>query len=383
MKRFLQKNLKALFFYLFFVLVGIGYGYIMIDKLPDLGPVGWLVRYFEGLVIFCLAVIFQIALHEAGHLLAGLLRGWKFISFMMFGILLSHKDGHFRLSRFNIAGAGGQCLMLPPEQGDTRNGILFYNAGGFLMNLLVALVAVAVLGLCWSVLNYETAALMQSLSLSGLLFAALNGIPAIAGGIPNDGYNMKALKDDAYACHIFTDSLRTIGLMQQGKGLQHLHPVYYTDGHELDYANPIHAMALNHDLSLALARHDWTKGYEIAGLFKQHTTDIISFYVREIRMELLYLSLVHPHPQWVPQQLMTNSLQQYIQSQLSFRPTPLRTLYAWTRLQLHDEAAAARLYAQFEQVCHSYYIPGEVQTEQQLIDLARQLPLPVASPAQD
>ena len=374
MKKFWQKYRNTLLLYLSGLLIGFGYGVIMEKKLPDLGVFAFIVRYLEGIVFFAVAIVLQIALHEIGHMLAGLLRGWKFISFMLFGVLLSRKDGRFHLSRFNIAGAGGQCLMLPPEDGDTRNGILFYNAGGYLMNLLVALVSLGLIAAYWNGLNYEATSFLFGLTLSGLLFAAMNGIPSIAGGIPNDGSNIRSLKNDAYSREIFIISLRTIGLMQLGQGLLDIQPGYFTDHREVDYSNPIHGMALSYDLSLAVASHDFEKAHQIVNRIFQHETEIIPFYVNEIRMETIYLYLVDPQPDISPFNLLDSALKRHIDMQESFRPTAIRVKYAWYKLFRHDEEEAGRLYSLFEKVARGYHIPGELDTERELLDYARHLP---------
>ena len=75
------------------------------------------VGIFAGSIVCTLvAFILQIVLHEGGHLLFGLLSGYRFVSFRIFNWTLIRQEGKFRLKRFGIAGPGGQCLMLPPDQ---------------------------------------------------------------------------------------------------------------------------------------------------------------------------------------------------------------------------------------------------------------------------
>ena len=72
------------------------------------------VGIFAGSIVCTLvAFILQIVLHEGGHLLFGLLSGYRFVSFRIFNWTLIRQEGKFRLKRFGIAGTGGQCLMLP------------------------------------------------------------------------------------------------------------------------------------------------------------------------------------------------------------------------------------------------------------------------------
>ena len=76
------------------------------------------------LLAVLLAVVLNIAIHEGGHLVAGLLTGYKFVSYRFFNWTLIRKDGRLRWRNFELAGTAGQCLLAPPdkplEQIDTR-----------------------------------------------------------------------------------------------------------------------------------------------------------------------------------------------------------------------------------------------------------------------
>lgn len=136
---------------------------------------------------FLLALPLQIIFHEGGHLLAGLLTGYKFVSFRILNITFINSGGKIAVKRFKIAGTGGQCLLSPSEKPVEEINATLYNAGGFLANLLLSGGA-----LYLSVL-YDAALAKTFLfifALTGIFFAILNGIPFKVGGIPNDGYNL-------------------------------------------------------------------------------------------------------------------------------------------------------------------------------------------------
>ena len=72
-----------------------------------------MVGIFAGSIVCTLvAFVLQIVLHEGGHLLFGLLSGYRFVSFRIFNWTLIRQEGKFRLKRFGIAGTGGQCSRL-------------------------------------------------------------------------------------------------------------------------------------------------------------------------------------------------------------------------------------------------------------------------------
>ena len=109
------------------------------EFLVELLPIGWM------LIALFIAFVLHIILHEGGHLVAGLLTGYRFVSFRFFNFTLIRKDGRLQWRNFELSGTAGQCLMAPPdkplEQIDTR----WYNAGGVLVNVILVLLALLLL----------------------------------------------------------------------------------------------------------------------------------------------------------------------------------------------------------------------------------------------
>ena len=136
-----------------------------------------------AMALFFLSVYAQLILHEAGHLSAGLLSGYSFVSFRIGSLTLIKSRGRFRLARYRLAGTGGQCLMAPPP---LRNGdypAMLYHLGGVIMNLLCA--ALAALMLLWR--GYS--AWWLGTLVIGLVMACTNGIPLKTVAVDNDGRN--------------------------------------------------------------------------------------------------------------------------------------------------------------------------------------------------
>ena len=71
-----------------------------------------LVGLFLGMFV---AFFFHMLIHEAGHLVFGLMTGYKFSSFRIASFMWLKESGKLKLKRVNVAGTGGQCLMIPPE----------------------------------------------------------------------------------------------------------------------------------------------------------------------------------------------------------------------------------------------------------------------------
>jgi len=56
------------------------------------------------------AIFLQIIIHEAGHLMFGLISGYRFSSFRVGSLMLIKKEGTIKLRRLSIAGTGGQSV---------------------------------------------------------------------------------------------------------------------------------------------------------------------------------------------------------------------------------------------------------------------------------
>ncbi len=61
----------------------------------------------------------QVLIHEAGHLIAGIISGYEFVSFRIFSITFIKENGRLTKKKFSSAGTVGQCLMVMPHR-DTK-----------------------------------------------------------------------------------------------------------------------------------------------------------------------------------------------------------------------------------------------------------------------
>lgn len=140
-----------------------------------------------GFLIFMYAaIVAQLILHEAGHLIAGLLSGYKFSSFRVFSFMWLRDDSGVRFCRLSIAGTGGQCLMTPPPMKNGKIPVTLYNLGGPLMNLILAIVS-AIISIVVGVMTLP-GVLLMIFAAAGLTFAITNGVPMHMGTVDNDGY---------------------------------------------------------------------------------------------------------------------------------------------------------------------------------------------------
>ena len=155
-------------------------------QLVGITAVGAVVGYFVGKIagdslsrgdapniIFLLlagviAFVLQIIVHEVGHLVCGLISGYKFVSFRVFDFkIIKDENGKLNFRYEKIAGTGGQCLMRASEYVEGKFKFKLYLLGGVIFNVLFSIVF-------WIILpSYYT----LLFALIGFTLAFLNLIP--------------------------------------------------------------------------------------------------------------------------------------------------------------------------------------------------------------
>ena len=151
---------------------------------------------FLGTEVIFIALVFlahitSIIIHEAGHLVFGLLSGYGFCSFRIFSFIFMKTDEGIKLKRYSIPGTAGQCLLTPPELKDGKMPTALYNIGGSLLGFA----AFAIFAFGKSIVEaYPIINIFFVLSAAANLSAALtNAIPLRTAMINNDGMNAISL----------------------------------------------------------------------------------------------------------------------------------------------------------------------------------------------
>ena len=92
------------------------------------------------LIVGVIAFILHIIVHEAGHLVFGLLSGYKFVSFRVFDFkIIKDENGKLSFRYEKIAGTGGQCLMRAPEYVEGKFKYKLYLLGGVIFNIVFSI----------------------------------------------------------------------------------------------------------------------------------------------------------------------------------------------------------------------------------------------------
>ena len=251
-------------------LLGAALGYWIMSQTAPLGLLGVL----GGAALLVLAYLLQILVHEGGHLVCGLLTGYRMLSFRIGRLLLVKLNGHWCLRSYHIPGTGGQCLMAPPAQ--EHPPYRLYHLGGGLANLLLSLLALPVLALSSAPLLRVFAG---ALALTGAWFAGSNLIPMKSGGVANDGYNACYQGRDPLALWCSCSQLWMVEAFLEGYSIGDMPEEWFLLPPKADLNNPLILGTAIQGASRLLARGETeaadqtirrllTGGYDLLGLHR-------------------------------------------------------------------------------------------------------------------
>lgn len=170
-------------------------------------PIRFSLSGLLALGYFVFAIGFHTIAHEFGHLVTGLMSGYKYLFFRIWKYALVKKGGKFSIKHFHIPGSLGQCLMAPPEKVNGDFPFLLYNLGGIIINGLLALVFLG----GFSLVDFSwLSSLFFALFFVGVYLAFTNAYPF--PGLPNDGSNIKSLLKSKDSKVAFYNALQMLAL---------------------------------------------------------------------------------------------------------------------------------------------------------------------------
>lgn len=318
------------------------------------------------------AVIIHLILHEAGHLVMGLLTGYRFVSFRAFKLTLAKTEGGYRWKRFHIAGTGGQCIMELPEDQDVNTVPWFwYNAGGVLMNLLLIAISIIVLRTCET--GIVSMSFLMMMAFVGLFLAITNGIPMTVGGVGNDGYNLWLLWRHPEQRRFFLRMLQAAGAQSRGLRLSVMPKEWFEDipvttaSSYFEISNRALYMQLQEDrLQLDDAR---MVAEELMSLGKK----LPQIFRLEIGSERMMLELLTLNREAIIEELWDKQLFRYTMLNSKYQPIKAAVLFTYELLHNRDAENAESYRQQVLQHRNDYTMPGEADTALCLMERAKEL----------
>lgn len=329
-----------------------------ISKLRSTSFLDTMVAAGFGVLMFALSSAILISLHEAGHLVCGLLSGYRFVSFRIFNLTFIKINSKLRVKRYSIAGTGGQCLLTPPDLPLEKIPTALYNFGGVLSNI-IAVIAVAPLLMVDNPFVKEAVVIFM---LVGVLLILMNGIPMKISGSGNDAYNMLALKKNKLAKRGLVEALWANALIQNGVRPKDMPESWFVVPDGINYSDQLETSI---PMMAASRLVDEMKFPEALVSYEQlysHREEIIGLYVKEIECELVFLRLVSGETDKA-KELLTPGLTKYIETYLNVMSSKQRILCAMDLFIDNNREKALGIYDNLIRTEKDYLLQGEVKSD--------------------
>lgn len=302
-------------------------------------------------IVGLLFYLIHIVLHEGGHLICGLIKGYKFLSFRVGSLTLIKREGKLRWKKTTVAGTGGQCLMLPPDCEPEDCPFTLYLWGGGLMNLILGVIGVLIA----IPLSGFGEVIFNIFGIMGITMAVSNLIPLKTGGMANDGYNIfidlpKSPKSRGamYALltanALLTDLETTNDLPEKLR--DYIMNADYSDLSDVSVAN---MLCYKNTILIDNGRYD-----EAAENCQRlaDSEDVLGIFKNEAKCELVYFEIMGECNSKKIDGLMDKKLTEYIKATAVY-PSRKRLMYAYYLIYKEDKEKADKEYEACLKACES------------------------------
>lgn len=359
-----QKRIMLISTFLYLMLCG-GIGGILIANFTNdyktsatIAILGLLLQ----LIVFYLGMFVNICIHECGHLLFGLLSGYKFQSIRFGSLMFCKVNGKIKISKYTLAGTGGQCLMIPPQVNEDELPTSLYNWGGVIMNMVL----VIIFGITFFIAKNSPIVRFISVLfvLVGIFFIILNGIPFESMG--NDGYNAVRLKRNLKSKHAFYIQLLIASELAKNHAVTDMPSEWF----QWEYDENDDAMAM----SQGVMRLNWLiyskrieEAYCLSEFLLEHASALVEIHQMMIQAEHLYCMIILNKDE--------NEIKsEFMDKQKSFKalkknPSIQRLLFVYYSVIEKDENKAREAKKNFEKIALTYPYPCEIMGERELMDM--------------
>ena len=329
-----------------------------------------------GTAIFTLAALFismyvsiflHLIIHEAGHLVFGLLTGYKFSSFRIMSFMWIKDGEKIKLKRYSLAGTDGQCLMSPPDLVNGKMPFMLYNFGGSLMNIIASSISF----MLWFLFreNPLLKTLCMIFALTGLVLAALNGVPLRMGTIDNDGYNAFSMSKNKEALRSFWLQMKVAEAVARGVRIKDMPEKWFEVPTDEAMKNSMVAVM---GVFACNRLMDDLKFEEADALMKhllEIESGIVGLHRNLLTCDRMYCELISENRQEVLEEMYSGELKKFMKQMKTF-PVVIRTEYVYALLYEKDEAKAQKIKERFEKCAKTYPYPNDIQSEWKLIEIA-------------
>lgn len=313
-------------------------------------------------VALAIAFVLHIIVHEGGHLVGGLLTGYRFVSFRIFSLTLLRRDGRYIMRRFNIPGTGGQCIMLPPEGDAAKVPFVIYNAAGVAANILLTAAAIPYFFIHSADSGMFAFLLALFIVIAGLWTAIINGIPMKINGMYNDAGNIRLMLRDMQVRRHFVLQLRAHALCQNGMRPKDFPQEWFNIPDSGEGYGLINVVTDMFAVAREIDRADYSRARTMLTAIRDRRPTLPDIYEKEIDCELAFTSLMLGYEDEA-RALLTPDLTAYIRRTASYSSSKPRLLCAIALHLEHDSQKAATILHDTETHRDRYIMRGEAEAD--------------------
>ena len=321
----------------------------------------------------CVGIVLATIVHELGHLVFGLLTGYRFQSFRIFKFMLKkEKNGKLHFCSYSLVTTAGQCLMLPPAFDEENFPYVLYNMGGVIFNavfcILFNLLRIHTAGSPYTALAFN---ILMSMNLAMLL---TNGIPLKLNGINNDGYNAFAAGKTPESLYGFWLQLQICGEYADGTKLSDMPDEWFSCSPEAIAEDSMSAAVAVYAENRLMEKHDFENSEKTAAELADGDNAVVGIHKAFLGMDRIFCMILRDASAEDVRTVYTKlhsdkTTASLLKAMAVSNPAIARTEYAYQSVIGKDVKKADNALKTFEKLKKTYPNQTEIETEEELIRL--------------
>ena len=319
--------------------------------------------YLLFIIVMYGAYFLHMIIHEAGHLIFGLLTGYKFRSFRILSFMLLKDKEKLKLRRLSIVGTGGQCIMMPPDIKNGKMPFLLYNLGGSFLNVITSVLPLVIYFV------YNDSPFLLIFAVIGFVAALTNGVPMQTGTINNDGYNALAISKSNEALEAFWVQLKFAEQNSNGLRIKDMPAEWFEVPTDESMKNSIVATRGVYACNRLMDEEKFSQADALMKHILEIDSGIIGVHRNLLICDRIYVELIFENREDVIKNMLTKEQKKFMKAMKSF-PSVIRTEYALALFFEKNKAKAERIKKKFEKVAKTYPYAHEIDSERDLMKIA-------------
>lgn len=312
------------------------------------------------------ALFFHMIVHEAGHLLFGLMTGYKFSSFRIASFMWLNENGKIKFKRLSLSGTGGQCLMIPPDMKNGKFPFVLYNLGGSFINVILGIL------LLIGYFQFKNVPYVSYLflifAIVGIMVAMMNGIPMRMGVVDNDGYNAFALLKNKEAAEAFWVQLKINEQCTKGVRSKDMPSEWFAIPTDEAMKNSMVAARAVFACNRLMDEEKFKEADTLIEHILEIESGIVGLHHDLLICDRIYVELIEENRSEVIE-CMLNKEQKKFMKTMKHYPSVLRTQYAIALIFEQNTEKAETIRQKFENIAKTYPYSQDIEAERNLMKI--------------